>query len=164
MKPRTILLSFTALAALVLLLLSPAVLADGPGKSGLSAPSGVSSARITYVCPMHPEVTSDKPGRCPKCGMFLEATPREIAYYTCPMDADVRQDHPGKCPQCGMALQRETEKVAYIYACPMHPEVRQDHPGKCPKCGILLEARAVAPASARSAVTAVPAANSGHSH
>ncbi|CAN5618543.1 hypothetical protein BH11BAC1_BH11BAC1_20140 [soil metagenome] len=26
---------------------------------------------ITYVCPMHPEVTSDKPGKCPKCGMDL---------------------------------------------------------------------------------------------
>jgi Cu2+-exporting ATPase len=24
-----------------------------------------------YVCPMHPEVTSDKPGTCPKCGMTL---------------------------------------------------------------------------------------------
>lgn len=24
-----------------------------------------------YVCPMHPEVTSDKPGTCPKCGMAL---------------------------------------------------------------------------------------------
>jgi hypothetical protein len=25
----------------------------------------------TYTCPMHPEVISDKPGECPKCGMDL---------------------------------------------------------------------------------------------
>ena len=24
-----------------------------------------------YTCPMHPEVTSPEPGRCPKCGMKL---------------------------------------------------------------------------------------------
>jgi FtsP/CotA-like multicopper oxidase with cupredoxin domain len=28
---------------------------------------------VTYVCPMHPEVTSQQPGRCPKCGMKLLA-------------------------------------------------------------------------------------------
>ena len=26
-----------------------------------------------YACPMHPEVRSDTPGRCPECGMALEA-------------------------------------------------------------------------------------------
>ncbi|MDP2454459.1 MULTISPECIES: efflux RND transporter periplasmic adaptor subunit [unclassified Kaistella] len=25
----------------------------------------------TYTCPMHPEIISDKPGKCPKCGMDL---------------------------------------------------------------------------------------------
>src|SRR5207342_3857277 len=25
----------------------------------------------SYVCPMHPEVTSSEPGTCPKCGMKL---------------------------------------------------------------------------------------------
>lgn len=25
-----------------------------------------------YYCPMHPDVTSDKPGKCPKCGMTLK--------------------------------------------------------------------------------------------
>mgnify|MGYP001573303742 CR=1 FL=1 len=24
-----------------------------------------------YTCPMHPEIVSDKPGKCPKCGMNL---------------------------------------------------------------------------------------------
>ena len=28
-------------------------------------------APTTYVCPMHPDVTSDAEGTCPKCGMRL---------------------------------------------------------------------------------------------
>jgi uncharacterized membrane protein YraQ (UPF0718 family) len=27
---------------------------------------------VTYTCPMHPEVESSEPGRCPKCGMDLQ--------------------------------------------------------------------------------------------
>lgn len=27
--------------------------------------------KAAYSCPMHPEVTSDKPGKCSKCGMDL---------------------------------------------------------------------------------------------
>ena len=29
------------------------------------------AARQLYTCPMHPDVISDKPGQCPKCGMTL---------------------------------------------------------------------------------------------
>ena len=36
--------------------------------------AGTASHAAKYVCPMHPEVTSDKPGKCPKCGMDLERT------------------------------------------------------------------------------------------
>jgi Heavy metal binding domain len=32
---------------------------------------GGAQAAVVYTCPMHPEVTSDKPGTCPKCGMDL---------------------------------------------------------------------------------------------
>jgi Cu+-exporting ATPase len=35
-------------------------------------PDAVSAAGTVYSCPMHPEVISQKPGRCPKCGMPLE--------------------------------------------------------------------------------------------
>jgi transcription initiation factor IIE alpha subunit len=33
--------------------------------------TGKEVKNTTYECPMHPEVRSDKPGKCPKCGMDL---------------------------------------------------------------------------------------------
>jgi FtsP/CotA-like multicopper oxidase with cupredoxin domain len=37
----------------------------------LTSPQATGS--VVYACPMHPEVTSQEPGRCPKCGMKLLA-------------------------------------------------------------------------------------------
>ena len=34
--------------------------------------TAVQGAHAMYVCPMHPEEKSDKPGKCSKCGMDLE--------------------------------------------------------------------------------------------
>jgi FtsP/CotA-like multicopper oxidase with cupredoxin domain len=56
-----------------------------------------------YSCPMHPEVKSDKEGKCPKCGMALvKEEPQEI--YACTMHPEVVSTKQGKCPKCGMAL------------------------------------------------------------
>jgi uncharacterized protein with PIN domain len=63
-----------------------------------------------YTCPMHPEVMSNKPGKCPKCGMTLVK----------------------------VEAKKVKEAIAYVYTCTMHPEVISDKPGKCPKCGMTL--------------------------
>lgn len=36
-----------------------------------SQDSSAMTAKVMYTCSMHPEVISDKPGKCPKCGMDL---------------------------------------------------------------------------------------------
>jgi FtsP/CotA-like multicopper oxidase with cupredoxin domain/copper chaperone CopZ len=62
-----------------------------------------SAGPVTYACPMHPEVISDEPGRCPKCGMKLMAGAPSVT-YACPMHPEVISDEPGRCPKCGMKL------------------------------------------------------------
>jgi len=102
---------------------------------------------VLYTCTMHPDVTSDKPGKCPKCGMDLSLSKKEemkkqvTKTYICPVHIDVVSDKSGKCPQCGKKLslsskeQMKTE-VMKQYICPMHPDVASDKPGKCSKCGM----------------------------
>lgn len=59
---------------------------------------------VYYTCPMHPDVKSDKPGKCPKCGMDLKEMDNVAISYTCPMHPKVVSDEPGKCTKCGMNL------------------------------------------------------------
>ena len=103
-----------------------------------------------YTCPMHPEVVSDHPGDCPKCGMAMEPvavqSSTDSTEYTCPMHPEVVSDRPGHCPKCGMAMEPvavQSSTDSTEYTCPMHPEVVSDRPGHCPKCGMALELRSV---------------------
>jgi len=62
-----------------------------------------------YSCPMHADITSDKAGKCSKCGMDLKASTAKADHssmkmYSCPMHADITSDKPGKCSKCGMDL------------------------------------------------------------
>lgn len=74
--------------------------------------------KAMYTCPMHPEVKSDQPGKCPKCGM----------------DLVVKKMKEGKHKKM------KAEKHADKFCCPMHPNEMSDKPGKCPKCGMDMKA------------------------
>jgi predicted RNA-binding Zn-ribbon protein involved in translation (DUF1610 family) len=61
-----------------------------------------------YYCPMKEcDYKSDKPGKCPTCGMELKKHEHKTV-YVCPMkQCNVETDKPGKCPKCGMTLKEK---------------------------------------------------------
>ncbi|WP_448153169.1 copper-transporting P-type ATPase [Castellaniella caeni] len=104
---------------------------------------------------MHPEVISDQPGDCPKCGMHL------VPVQSGEPQAQSRHDkghghghghghahqagHETAAPvRGGQYDQVPAGYVGAVYTCPMHPEVRQTTHGACPLCGMGLELESAA--------------------
>src|SRR5689334_15273730 len=82
---------------------------------------------MPFVCPMHPEVVSEKPGACPICHMTLEETGASESSHCCHTSPPVK---PPSSPFTSHSSR---------FTCPMHPEVIRDQPGFCPICGMALE-------------------------
>lgn len=59
------------LSILLALTLAGCSTPPAPSPSPTAGGTSPSPVAAVYTCPMHPEVTSDKPGKCPKCKMDL---------------------------------------------------------------------------------------------
>ncbi|KPJ65213.1 hypothetical protein AMJ44_10750 [candidate division WOR-1 bacterium DG_54_3] len=67
-----------------------------------------------YTCPMHPDVKSDKPGKCPTCGMNLEKKmmPKEKMMHKEHMDKEhmhMKAEEKACCPMMDMMSGKDVE-------------------------------------------------------
>lgn len=141
MKNKTVLITFllAVLGAGLLTLAACGKKSDehqGHGAQG-SGDAAVEK-KMVYTCPMHPEVQSDKPGKCPQCGMNLVAAEGGMEEHEGhgEMGAPSGHEGHGKPPTAKPSESKAQEKP--LYHCPMHPTYSSDRPGECPICGMNL--------------------------
>lgn len=102
----------------VMLLLAPMV-AVGEGQA---------LPKVSWTCPMHPDVVEGAKGKCPICAMTL--IPVRLDYvWSCPVHSAIEETHEGKCPICRRDLVQMT--VALSFTCTSNPKINRLNPGKC---------------------------------
>lgn len=128
------------IAALTVFTLTVFAQENNREKAAMKKEKKAKAEKKTYVCPMHPDVTTEKPGKCPGCKMSLRE--KEKVAYSCPMkcEGEKTYEKAGACPKCGMNL-KEIEKHEIAYSCPMKCEGEKTYEkaGTCPKCGMNLK-------------------------
>lgn len=70
--------------------------ASQPAPMAGAADSTTQPAKKQYTCPMHPEVSLDQPGKCPKCGMNLVEKKADTAEKEVPKSHDHRTHNHGE--------------------------------------------------------------------
>ena len=130
--------------------LKPGMYANARFKVKLGSEGVIFDPKIRgkYMCPMHPDVLSDKQDNCPECGMKLEPVGGRMGVfvpglipqvYECPMKCEgSASDKPGSCPKCELVLiKKEVEGVQEekaVYVCSEHIDEQSGLPGECPVC------------------------------
>lgn len=101
--------------------------------SDIADPGTADAIPIRYWCPMHPEVQSDVPAKCDKCGGMdlMKMTPEEYAQHG-PRAMSWHGDHETTST---LAASHWT----YGWSCAMHPEELEAGPGVCTTCGCGME-------------------------
>ena len=65
--------AYVVLFAVTVLFQTGTLFAGHPHDEGVETDASAEAAETqNYICPMHPDVQSDKPGECSKCGMTLK--------------------------------------------------------------------------------------------
>lgn len=104
---------------------------------------------LIYTYPMHPEIKSDVPGRCPECRMELvkkskASKKKHKMKMTRKMRDTTRMENSDSAR--GKIANDSTQQYTLIYTCSMHPEIQSDESGSCPKCGMALVQKGGQPA------------------
>ncbi len=104
---------------------------QGHGSGKAAGARKPAPAKKQWTCSMHPQIRSDKPGKCPICGMDLVPVEGGGA-------AESGAGHAGHETTAPSTAEVSNHRSAAKkqWTCSMHPQIRSDKPGKCPICGM----------------------------